>query len=130
MIKTDYTHIKKRGTIMDLLEIIKALSHENRLRILNLIKDRELCVCEIEYVLEINQSNASRHLNKLKQSNLIIGKKKAQWIYYRINKGLFEKHKFLKNILEKELVKIDFIKKDNQNLKDYLESDISCSDIS
>jgi len=115
---------------MNLIETIKALSHENRLRILNLIKDRELCVCEIEYVLDINQSNASRHLNKLKQSNLIVGNKKAQWIYYHINQELFEKHEFLKNILKEELVKIDFIKKDDQNLKNYLESDISCSDIS
>src|SRR6056297_2902317 len=97
---------------MELLETMKALSHENRLRILNLIKDEQLCVCEIEYVLDINQSNASRHLNKLKQANLIVGEREAQWIYYKINQEVIKEHKFLDLIIKQELKKITICQED------------------
>lgn len=59
--------------VIDVLKIMKALSHQNRLRILNLINQHELCVCEIQYIMQINQSNTSRHLNKLKQAEIIEG---------------------------------------------------------
>lgn len=64
------------------VEVYKALADENRLRILNIIAERELCVCEIEEVLGITQSNASRHLNKLRQAGLVSSRKEAQWTYY------------------------------------------------
>ena len=64
------------------VEVYKALADDNRLRILNIIAERELCVCEIEEVLGITQSNASRHLNKLRQAGLISSRKEAQWTYY------------------------------------------------
>ncbi len=63
-------------------EVYKALADDNRLRILNILAERELCVCEIEEVLGITQSNASRHLNKLRQAGIIVSRKEAQWIYY------------------------------------------------
>jgi len=113
---------------MELLEIMKALSHENRLRILNLIKDEQLCVCEIEYVLDINQSNASRHLNKLKQANLIEGERKAQWIYYEINQKVIKQHKFLELIINKELKELTICKEDEIKLKEYQNSGLSCQD--
>ncbi|HMA59196.1 MAG TPA: metalloregulator ArsR/SmtB family transcription factor [Halanaerobiales bacterium] len=114
---------------MELLEIMKALSHENRLRILNLIKDEQLCVCEIEYVLDINQSNASRHLNKLKQANLIVGERKAQWIYYKINQEVIKEHKFLDLIIKQELKKITICQEDEIKLKEYQQSGLSCQDL-
>ncbi|HKL12591.1 MAG TPA: metalloregulator ArsR/SmtB family transcription factor [Halanaerobiales bacterium] len=114
---------------MKLIEIIKALSHENRLRILNLIKDQELCVCEIEYVLEINQSNASRHLTKLKQTNLIDRKKRAQWNYYSINNNLLKEYSFLKVLIEEELDSVEILNKDRKKLKEYQNSDLTCNEI-
>ncbi|QHQ62286.1 metalloregulator ArsR/SmtB family transcription factor [Anaerocolumna sedimenticola] len=68
-----------------MVEIFKALSEESRLRILSLLLDREMCVCEIEFCLEMSQSNASRHLTVLKQCGILDYYKKAQWAYYRIN---------------------------------------------
>lgn len=56
---------------MEFVEIFKALADENRLRILNVLNQGELCVCEIETLLGITQSNASRHLNKLKSLKII-----------------------------------------------------------
>ncbi|MGD9156009.1 MAG: metalloregulator ArsR/SmtB family transcription factor, partial [Bacillota bacterium] len=60
---------------MNLLKILKALGDENRLRILNLLRQKKLCVCELESVLNMTQSNVSRHLIKLKDAELIESEK-------------------------------------------------------
>ncbi|MEI8095758.1 MAG: metalloregulator ArsR/SmtB family transcription factor [Spirochaetales bacterium] len=67
---------------MDLDETLKALADPNRLRILNLLADHALCVCDLEEVLGLNQSNLSRHLAKLKQTGLVTATKKGLFIYY------------------------------------------------
>ncbi|OHD53581.1 MAG: hypothetical protein A2Y33_06570 [Spirochaetes bacterium GWF1_51_8] len=65
--------------------LFKALADENRLRILNLLLVEEMCVCQLECVLGIKQSNLSRHLTKLAQSGLIVPEKRAQFVFYRID---------------------------------------------
>ena len=115
--------------LMDLIEVLKALSHENRIRILNLLKQQELCVCELESILGVNQSNASRHLSKLKHEGIIKGQQKAQWVYYSINEDLFSKHLFMKNILDNELTSLDICQEDNQRLKKYQASGLSCEEL-
>ncbi len=67
---------------MELAETLKALSDPNRLRILNLLGKGTLCVCDLEDVLKLNQSNLSRHLAKLKQAGLVTGEKKGLFMYY------------------------------------------------
>jgi len=68
--------------LMELVEVLKALADPNRLRILNLLEDRTLCVCDLEEVLKLNQSNLSRHLAKLKQAGLVSARKQGLFIYY------------------------------------------------
>jgi len=68
--------------IMEIDEILKALADPNRLRILNLLQGRTLCVCDLERVLELNQSNLSRHLAKLRQVKLIAARKQGLFSYY------------------------------------------------
>jgi len=114
---------------MDLTKTLKALSHINRIRILNLLNQQELCVCELENVMDLNQSNVSRHLSKLKEADLIIGEKKAQWIYYKINEKLFNKHIFLKNLVDKELNDLLECKNDLDKLNKYQKSGLSCEDL-
>lgn len=70
---------------MAIVEIFKALSDENRARILSLLLNEELCVCEIETILDMTQSNVSRHLSKLKEAGIVSIRKDSQWIYYRIS---------------------------------------------
>lgn len=82
----------------NIVYIFKALADENRIRILNLLKNGELCVCDIEAVLSIKQSNASRHLNKLKMAEIIFSDKKSQWVYYWFNDTIFLKFPFLSMI--------------------------------
>lgn len=67
---------------MDWTDTLKALADPNRLRILNLLGDRTLCVCDLEEVLGLNQSNLSRHLAKLKAAGLVTSKKSGLFIYY------------------------------------------------
>ena len=67
---------------MDVSEVLKALADQNRLRILNLLDSRALCVCDLEAILELNQSNLSRHLSKLKQAGIVSAQKKALFTYY------------------------------------------------
>ena len=96
----------------DLVYILKALADENRIRILNLLKNGELCVCDIETVLGIKQSNTSRHLIRLKVAGIIASEKKSQWVYYRLKDETFEKYPFLSMIINDEMDKIDVCKKD------------------
>ena len=67
---------------MDISDVLKALADPNRLRILNLLQGKTLCVCDLEATLELNQSNLSRHLAKLKQAGLVSSQKKALYTYY------------------------------------------------
>ena len=63
-------------------EILKALADPNRIRILNLLHNETLCVCDIESVLGLNQSNLSRHLAKLRQAGLVQSEKRGLFSHY------------------------------------------------
>ncbi len=78
-----FKYSNMRGDI--LVELFKTLGDENRLRMVNLLMNEELCVCEIEVLLEMTQSNVSRHLSKLKNTGIIISSKDAQWVHYKIS---------------------------------------------
>jgi len=110
----------------DIVYLFKALADENRIRILNLLKNGELCVCDIEAVLGIKQSNASRHLNKLKMAGIIVSEKKAQWVYYRLSGTIFLRFPFLPTILSDEIEKIDVCKDDLAILEKLKASSRSC----
>ena len=75
---------------MNLVRVLKAVSDDTRIRIINLLRFESLCVCEIEYILNISQSNASRHLSKLMYSDLVSVKKEAKFVYYSLNETEFK----------------------------------------
>jgi ArsR family transcriptional regulator len=69
--------------------LFRALSDETRMQMLALIQQHvELCVCDLENVLEITQSKASRHLRYLLNAGLVEDRREAVWIYYRIARNL------------------------------------------
>jgi ArsR family transcriptional regulator, arsenate/arsenite/antimonite-responsive transcriptional repressor len=127
MSESKYSNIG--GGTMNLVQIIKVLGDENRLRILNLLNHGELCVCEIERLLDTNQSNTSRHLNKLAMANLICYEKRALYVYYKINNNVLEDFLFLKELLNVELNKIEKCRNDLEKLKKYKNSGLSCEDL-
>jgi ArsR family transcriptional regulator len=87
-------------------DIFKALAEESRLRILALLLEREMCVCEIEACLTMTQSNASRHLTALKNCGILQCSKQAQWAYYKISDTFKENEKELWEYLQVKLKKL------------------------
>ncbi len=70
---------------MELLPIFKGLSDPVRLRIVQLLNARdELCVCHLTAALQLPQSTVSRHLNILKQAEIVSAERRGQWVYYRL----------------------------------------------
>ena len=69
----------------DFLRVLKAVSNRNRLRIIKMLQERPLCVCEIREILGVSQPSVSRHLNILKEAGILVGEKNGVWIDYRIN---------------------------------------------
>ena len=70
--------------LRDLMAVTKALSDENRVRIIMFLLEDELCVCQIIELLGLAPSTVSKHLSILKQAELIDSRKKGRWIYYRL----------------------------------------------
>lgn len=105
---------------MDNLEdVLKALSDETRLRIINLLYEGELCVCDVMEVLQISQAKASRHLIYLKNAGLAKDRKQAQWAYYSLLKD--EKLKFIDSLVYDNLRKLEAYNNDLANLKEWLD---------
>ncbi len=64
--------------------LFRAFSDATRLRILHLLGDGELCVCDITGVLEVPQPKASRHLAYLRRAGLVASRKEGLWSYYSL----------------------------------------------
>ncbi|MGF7398821.1 metalloregulator ArsR/SmtB family transcription factor [Thermoanaerobacterium thermosaccharolyticum] len=111
---------------MNINDIFKALGDENRLRIINLLSKGKLCVCDIEAILMMTQSNVSRHLNKLKNVGIISSEKKSQWVYYSIYSNFVNKHKMLYEYLINSFNNIPQFITDNENFEKYKNREQSC----
>ena len=70
----------------ELVKASKALSDETRLRILNVLMERECCVCEVMQALEISQARASRNLSALYEAGFLRLRHDGLWSLYSIDK--------------------------------------------
>ncbi len=112
-----------------LADVLKALSDETRLRILNLLYERELCVCDVMKILQISQAKASRHMIYLKNAGLAKDRKYAQWAYYSVHKN--ERLKFIDSLVYDNLRNMDPYAGDLKNLMDRLqkaENECDCAE--
>jgi ArsR family transcriptional regulator len=64
--------------------LLKALADPTRLRILALLHQDEICVCDIHDSLRIGQPKASRHLAYLRRAGIVEAEKRGLWVYYRV----------------------------------------------
>ena len=64
--------------------VFKALGDRTRLRMIYLLKARELCVCEIMTALDLTQPTASHHLNILENARVIKERKDGRWVFYSL----------------------------------------------
>ncbi len=85
---------------MESLRYMKELAHESRLRIVALLRDHELCVCELEDILGIRQVNISKHLNRLKQAGIVDSRREKQRMFYFLSEAFQKEESLLRHIAE------------------------------
>ena len=101
-----------------LIKVFKALSDETRLRILNLLIERECCVCEVMQVLNISQTRASRNLTVLYDAGFLKLRREGLWALYSIDKtGLAENYLDIVTIIKKSLEYNTTARQDLERLK-------------
>jgi ArsR family transcriptional regulator len=66
-----------------------ALSDETRLRIIDLLRGGERCVCELQDALDAGQSRLSFHLKVLKDAKLLTDRREGRWAYYKLDGDAF-----------------------------------------
>lgn len=90
-------------------QIFKACADESRLRILNLIfSNGEMCITDLEQILEFTQAKTSRHLIYLKNAGIVTFRRYNHWVFYQVKDEVYE---IIKQIFQ-------FLQKDQQLEKD------------
>lgn len=103
----------------DLIKAIKALSDETRLRILNVLLERECCVCEVMQALDISQSRASRNLSILQDAGFLKAKRDGTWILYSVNWQTANRYATsLAKLIKDSPLNNEALAKDKKRLKD------------
>lgn len=70
--------------VNDAVKLFKALADPTRLRVMLLLQVRELCVCELTYILGLEQSRVSHHMRILREAGLTEDRRQGRWMIYRI----------------------------------------------
>lgn len=70
----------------EVMDVLKALADENRVRLLFALKGGELCVCQLIALLDLAPSTVSKHLTILRAARLVESRKDGRWIYYRLSR--------------------------------------------
>lgn len=91
-----------------LINFFRAMGEETRVKILMMLFEEEMCICELIEELQLSQSAVSHHVKILKQAGLVNDRRNGKWTFYSINKAGFDAHldnlqnKFIKIIDEYE----------------------------
>jgi ArsR family transcriptional regulator len=105
--------------MQNIIKLLKALSDPTRLRIMLLLVKEELCVCELETVLAMEQSRLSHALRALSNAGLIEERRGGRWIFY---KGSANLPHTLAAYLEDSMRENPDISKDRRNARKLIES--------
>ena len=100
-----------------LVKVMKALSDGTRLRILNLLMERECCVCEVWQALDISETRASRNLNALLDAGFLQVRREGTWAFYSIKEGAAKHYSKLIQALTEALEGNELVEKDRERLK-------------
>ena len=102
----------------ELVKAFKALSDETRLRILNLLLERECCVCEVMQALDISQTRASRNLSALYDAGFLKLRKDGLWSLYSIDReGMKEQFNDMVEAVSKGLAGKEVAALDKERLR-------------
>ena len=69
------------------IKVMKALSDPNRVKIIKMLQQRVLCVCELKAALNLAQPTVSKHLKLLEEAGLVESDKDGLWVNYRLTDG-------------------------------------------
>jgi ArsR family transcriptional regulator len=78
--------------LRNLVKVFKALADETRIRLLKLLQQRELCVCELVQALDMTQSRVSRNLGILKNAGLVKDRRDGLWVHYSLCERSFNEY--------------------------------------
>lgn len=73
-----------------MIEFLRLISDRSRLKILRLLKEGEICVCEMAAILGIAQPTVSQHLAKLRALGLVKERREGQWVIYSLQQEVFQ----------------------------------------
>jgi len=111
-----------------LQKAMKALSDETRLRILNLLLERECCVCEVMQALQISQTRASRNLSVLYDAGFLKLRKDGLWSLYSLDReGMKENFFDLVEVVRKDLRDNEMAALDRERLKKAKRVGLGCA---
>ncbi len=113
--------IYKYVYMIRMIKIFKLFSDESRLRILMLLTERELCVCQLMGVLGISQPLVSRNLSLLSGAGLLDERRDGKLIFYSIKKNLPKTIRELIELLKEELKDDKTLKGDRSSLSECYE---------
>lgn len=74
----------RKSKPFDMVRLFAALADRTRLRILNLMQGREVCVCYFVEILEQGQPKISRHLAYLRRAGIVAARRDGKWMHYSI----------------------------------------------
>jgi len=92
-----FNNKKNLVEISQVTEFLKVISEENRLKMLYLLKEKEMCVCDIWQYLGLAQNLTSHHLKVLKDFRLVSSRQEGLKVTYSINKKVVKKYTKLLN---------------------------------
>jgi len=102
---------------MLIADFFQVLADDTRLRCLALIHEhKELCVCELNFALELSQPKISRHLSSMKLNGLVSQRREGQWMFYSFSPTLSEFETTLIDVVVTELKEQSQFQQDNQRL--------------
>ena len=102
------------------VQLFKALSEEPRVRILNLMYSKgEMCITDLEIILEFTQAKTSRHLSYLKNSGIVNARKADQWVFYSIKEEVTDLIKLIFEYFTKDHI----LRQDLENFEILLQRD-------
>lgn len=71
----------------DFIRVMKALSDPNRVKVVKMLQQKEMCVCELQFALGLAQPTVSKHLKVLEEAGLVQSKKAGLWVNYSLSDG-------------------------------------------
>jgi ArsR family transcriptional regulator len=106
---------QRKAPPVDLM--FRAFSDRTRLRILHLLRNGELCVCDLVSVLNCPQPKASRHLAYLRRAGLVLARKEGLWMHYSLAAAHSPFHQKLLDCLSCCFADVPELSKDAQALQ-------------